>query len=272
MQKTMSIKFHSDVQHIEVLQRLRDKIFKLKFSPETHNGGIEYTSLMNSFLLQNLSHADTLLHLLASFGKEWFPTTVGYVIVRPMFELDIHAHYISKQPSEYSKLYIDFEKITRYNQMMAVQKHVNSNNESWEMGMKFLWNNVWNPIQMQITEEYHSVISCFSKKSKSGKVVPFQNWIGKSTRQMSIEVDHEEAYDLFYSELSSFTHVDVNLANRFLRLNNDGITWTTKANQFDRGNVFRYASTFLTCFLELFGREFNTWTEEDIHDCWIVKI
>jgi hypothetical protein len=88
---------------------------------------------------------------------------------------------------------------------------------------------------------------------------------------MAIEVDHEEAYDIFYAELSSFTHVDVNLANRFLRIGPDGLSWSQRPSQFDVGNVFRYAAIFLTCFLELFAEKFDVWSKDEVRKCWDVK-
>ena len=108
----------------------------------------------------------------------------------------------------------------------------------------------------------------FSKVTKSGKHQIYSNWTGKSIRQLAIEVDHKEAYDVFYSELSSFTHGDVALANRFLRTKSEEILWSQKANEYDVANIFRYAATFFTCFLELFGEQFNTWTLSEVEKCW----
>jgi hypothetical protein len=85
---------------------------------------------------------------------------------------------------------------------------------------------------------------------------------------MASEVDHIEAYDVFYSELSLFTHADVRLADRYLQHRPDGPIWSQKANEFDVGNVFRHAASFLTCNLELFGNQFNIWTEAEVSDCW----
>ena len=81
---------------------------------------------------------------------------------------------------------------------------------------------------------------------------------------MAVEVDHVEAYDIFYSELLSFTHVDVYLANRFLRVRADGPVWSQRADEGDVGNVFRHAACVLTCHLELFSRQLKTWPELDV--------
>ena len=75
-------------------------------------------------------------------------------------------------------------------------------------------------------------------------------------------------YDIFYSYLSSFTHANVLLADRFSRFAPSGPSWTQRADDFHVGNVFRYAATFFTCFLILFGREFDVWTEQDVGKCW----
>ena len=58
------------------------------------------------------------------------------------------------------------------------------------------------------------------------------------------------------------------LANRFLRMKTDGPTWTQRASEYDVGHVFRYAAIFLTCFLDLFGKEFGTWDAAQVQACW----
>jgi hypothetical protein len=94
------------------------------------------------------------------------------------------------------------------------------------------------------------------------------NWSGKSLRQMAVDVHHEEAYDIFYADLSSFAHADVRLADRFLRTTGPELAWSQRASDVDVGFVFRYAAIFLTCFLELFGQQFGLWEESQIEECW----
>lgn len=262
----------TDEQHVMVLKRLIGKAKELDTPPKIHKAGIEYTSLMNCFLLHNLSCAESLVHLLNACKPEWFPVSVGYTIVRPMFEIDLNSHLISKDPIKNAKKYIDFGKINLYNQMTSIRKHCTSKNKSWNEAMNQIWENDLKNRQQLITDNYTSVSSQFSKQDKKGKNVIFQNWSGKSLKQMAKEVEHEEAYDIFYSELSTYAHVNVDLVDRYLRLNQDGLTWTMKANYYDRSNVFRFAATFFSCFLELFGKEFNRWTEQEIINCWTVEI
>jgi hypothetical protein len=261
----------TDEQHVIVLKRLINKAKESGSTPKIHSAGIEYTSLMNCFLLHNLSCSESLIKLLNAFTIEWFPVTVGYTIVRPMFEIDLNAHYISKNPKENAKRYIDFGKVNLFNQMNAIKKHCDSNNESWKEGMNLIWENDLKNKSQRITDNYNKVIVQFSRQDKKGKLVQNQNWAGISLKQMAKEVDHEEAYDVFYSELSAFTHVNVDLANRYLHLSQNDITWTMKANDFDRSNVFRYAATFFSCFLELFGKEFNCLTADEINNSWNIK-
>lgn len=78
---------------------------------------------------------------------------------------------------------------------------------------------------------------------------------------MAVEVDHEEAYDVFYAELSSFTHIDVRLANRLLRIIPGQVSWTRRAREFEPVGVFRYPAMFL-------GREFGPWTTDDVSASW----
>ena len=54
---------------------------------------------------------------------------------------------------------------------------------------------------------------------------------------MAKEVNHVEAYDIFYADLSSFTHANVMLANRFLRtkgvIDGDGPGWSMRGHEID---------------------------------------
>lgn len=63
-----------------------------------------YTSLMVCLLMHSRASAESLIALHARFGNEWFPITAGYVIVRSLFEVDVTAHYISRDSVERSTL------------------------------------------------------------------------------------------------------------------------------------------------------------------------
>ena len=155
--------------------------------------------------------------------------------------------------------------------MDACLKHRNSNDPQWGEAMNLIWQNYWASRERDVTEKFEAIAPQFTHTDRKGKQTVFQNWSGKTLRQMAEEVDHAEAYDIFYAELSSFTHVDVHLADRFLQSRPDGPVWSQRADEFDVGNVFRHAASFLTCYLELFGRQFKTWSESEVKNCWKVK-
>jgi hypothetical protein len=266
----MPIKFMTVDQHQEVVERLVT-LSRSVTATRTHSVGPEYSSIMACFSMHNLSAAQSLLSLHRSFGNDWFPITVGYVIVRSMFETDVTAHYISQVPSDRSSQYIKFEHVLSKRSMDVCLKHHQTQNAHWREAMKFLWQKEWASKENDINSRYEEVYSNYETLTKKGKRIQFQNWSGKSLRQMAIAVDHEEAYDLFYADLSSFTHVDVRLANKFLRIGPDELSWSLRASQFDVGNVFRYAAIFLTCFLEHFGEQFDLWPKDNVRKCWDVK-
>jgi len=227
---------------------------------------------MVCFLLHNLSVAETLLRTLGAFGNKWFPVTVGYSIVRTMFETDVTAHYITKAPTELARQYIDFGAVLNKRRMDACKTHRRSKNPQWREVMDLVWQDEWSPRENDVLARFAAVAGQFTHRNKGLKKTVFQNWTGKSLRQMAIEVDHVEAYDIFYAELSSFAHVDVHLADRFLQLRPEGPVWSQRAREFDVGNVFRRGAEFLTCYLKLFGEQFKTWTNTEVQDCWSVKI
>ncbi|MBA4391705.1 MAG: hypothetical protein C0399_12330 [Syntrophus sp. (in: bacteria)] len=261
----MAIRGLSNEEHRNVLAELVRFAERAEVN-RIHSAGLEYTSLMVCFLTHSVRAADSLLRLIQSFGEEYFPTTVGYTIVRPMFEIDVTSHYITQDPSTRSRQYVEYESILTKKQMDAWGKHRGSKKPDWREAMETAWQSGWAPRQTQVEARYNSVRTKFENPAKRGQVV--HNWSGKSLRKMAVEVDHEEAYDIFYADLSSFTHADVRLANRFLRLDSTGMSWSSRASYPDVGGVFRYADIFLSCFLGLFGPAFGLWSEEEVRECW----
>ena len=249
---------------VECLIKLGTRVKKVPI----HSAGLEYTSLMISFLMHNISSADSLLKLLESYGEEWFPTTVGFIIARTMFELDVNAHYISMFPKKYSQQYIKFGRVLRKKNMDACQKHRSNSDAQWRDSMNSEWEQKWSSKQKDIDAKFLEVKSHFQKTNKKGKTILFNNWCGKKIREMAEEVQHLEAYEIFYSELSSFSHSNILLADRFLSSHPDGFYWSQRSKEVDVGNVFRYVATFLNCFMELFSENFNIWSKADLHECW----
>jgi len=264
-----AIRFLTPEQHGQVLSRLLDLGREID-GKAIHAASPEYTSLMVCFLLHNIAAVESILRLWRSFGGQWFPATVGYIIARSIFETDVTAHYISQQPKDRADAYILFERVLEKEDMEVCAKHKSSTKDNWGEAMCHLWNSHWARKEKEVHERYNEVRSRFEslKKGRSPKL--FRNWSGKSIREMAVAVQHEEAYDVFYSELSSFTHMDVRAANRFLRLAPGEMSWSQRSREFDVGNVFRHASSFLTCYLEFFGRQFGVWDSRSVERCWQV--
>ena len=266
----MAIKYLTVEEHQKVLEQLVGCARQLE-GCRYHQAGPEYTSLMVCFLLHNMAAAESLLRLRNSFTNEWFPTTIGYLIARSMFETEVTAHYIARSPAERSRQYVEFGRVLRKREMDACHKHRKNDDPQWREAMDLVWRNVWAGKELQINIDWDEVRARFEKPGKRGKSVPFRNWSGKSIREMAMEVDHEASYDVFYAELSSFAHTDVRLADRYLRIGQDGLSWSQRASEFDVGNVFRHSVSFMTCFMNLFAECFSVWSEEDVQRCWIVE-
>jgi hypothetical protein len=223
---------------------------------------------MASFLMHQLGGAQAVLGLLRGFGEEWFPSTAAYPIVRTMFEVDVTAHYVSQDPESRSRRYIEFSHVLKKRRMEACSRHRSSPNESWKQGMESEWQSLWAGIETAVTAAYEQVRPHFESSNAKGKTRSFSNWSGKTLYEMAVEVEHVEAYDLFYADLSSFTHGDVRLADRYLRLADGAPRWTQRAHEEDVGMILRYAAIFLTCFLEHFGKESGVWSEHEVRGCW----
>ncbi len=251
--------------HHKVLSRLT-AIGQSLDGVRTHQAGLQYTSLMSCFLMYNVSGARALLALWDSSGVEWFPVNSGYMIARSMFEVDVNAHYITKSPEDRSRQYILFEYVLQKRSMDTCSKHRASKDQSWRDAMELEWETRWAKREIEVNAKFAEVEQLFKTNGKSGKL--FKNWSGKSIRQLAEDVDHLEAYETFYSELSSFTHADVNMANRFLRQQPDGPFWSQRANWYDVGEVLHDASSFLSCFLTMFGSQFGVWDATTINACW----
>jgi len=162
-----------------------------------------YSNLMVSFLLHQIASAEALLALHRAFGDTWFPVTSAHPIARTLFEVDVNAHYISRDRVHRSLLYIDFGHVVTKRQMDACAKHRKSAIEPWRAGMDLEWNHRWASIDEEVNSKYEQVRSNFEIVGTRGKASQFRTWSGKSLRQLAVEVDHEESYDIFYSDLSS---------------------------------------------------------------------
>src|SRR5579859_3793374 len=254
-------------EHRKVLERLL-RLLRTIERTQIHAAGKMYTSLMACFAMHSCGAAESILALHDRFGTEWFPATTAYLIVRSLFEVDVTSHYITQQPTERSQRYIEYEHVIRKNTLDAIERHRASTDSSWREGLQLLYSQEYAPKKAQIDADFSRVRARF--EDAKGKRIT--SWSGKSIRAMAKEVDHLEAYDIFYADLSSFAHVNVTVANRFLRsdglVHGDGPAWSMRATEFDVASAFRYAATFLTCFMELFGKEFKAWKPTEVRACW----
>lgn len=227
-----------------------------------------YPNLMASFLLHQLASANAVLALNRAFGDTWFPAATAYATARTMFEVDVTAHYISQDHEGRAVRYIEFGHVLKKRRMDACAKHRASREPSWAAGMAMEWEHRWAPVEVAVNSEYSRVRAMFETTGSNGKVKAFTNWSGKTIRELAAAVQHAESYEMFYSDLSSFAHADIRLANRYLKVPAGGPVLSSRADEYDVGAALRYAATFLTCFLGLFGRESKLWTQEEIDRCW----
>lgn len=256
-------------QHICVLKKLVN-IGETIDVKTLKSEDIAYESIMICFLLQELSIANSLIRLFDEKNAQYYPSTVGYILCRSMLELDINAHYVSRNSKTMAQKYINYKKLITKDRMDVCEKHRNSKKNDWNYALNVEWNEYWKVRKSNIDDEYLKVISEYTRTSKKGKSVIFSNWSGKNIREMAEIVDHQESYDYFYAFLSSFVHGDIEEIDRFLRIKNESLIWTIKTNEFDIGNVFRHAATFLHCFLGLFGKVFSIWDKSYVDECWNV--
>lgn len=258
------MKFQVEKQYIQALEELlalARKYFDEKGGVHFQPNKLPYTSLMICFFMQNMSASESLLRLYKSFSSEWFPQSIGYAIVRTMFEVDVTAHYISKRPDERALRYIDYGDVLNKQQMDVYKKYLNSN-EEFGGYVALRWDKHWKERESEIENKYKQVQGQFAKQGKKGKI---KHWSGKNLYDMACEVDHSMVYEIFYSELSSFIHADVKLADCFLQSRDDNFVWSQKASGYHVANVFQHAVVYLECIMNLFAREFELWSEQDIH-------
>lgn len=242
------------------------KLAKSEKAISIHPVGVEYTAIMSSFLIHMISAAESLLKLSQSYRDEWFPVTVGNTIVRPMFEVDVNARYITKNPKEYALKFVEFDRVIEYKYMNAIKKQLKSENKAWSTGLQIAYENNWKEKNTEIENNFKEVESKFTQTSNGKKRLQY-NWSGISIRKMSGEVDLEEMYDIFYSNLSNYTHANVSIIRSILKNNPETIEFSMSPNIRELESVFNYAVIFLTSFLELYGEQFKSWSISDINNC-----
>ena len=258
------MRIYTTEQAISVNEKLntlaREKVFgKLP----THKEGFKYTSLMVCFGSHIFVSTETLLQLKKHFGG-WFPTTVGFIILRTMFEILIEAHYISRDPKARSDAYIDYGIVLNHERYKRLEKHKDSGDELqkfWiESQLKALGDK-------KVDVSFQKIKAKFEYEDKHGKRKLFQNWAGKTLKEKAIKVNHEIEYDHYYANFSNFTHASVKLADRFLKFDETGPYWSMKADDNDVGFIFIYASEMFACYLTLMSKQFNLGMEQEINDC-----
>jgi hypothetical protein len=236
-----------------------------------HQSSFAYHSLMVCFLLQEMSSAESILRLAKSFGHEWFPINIGYMIIRSMFEVEITARYISKEPNARSKKYIDFSNVLRKQEVDAIIKHKDTDRSEWRPSLQLQYKHIWEKQVDDINKNFDKVRSEFEEKSKRGRTHSFQNWSGKSIKEMARDVNQELEYEIEYSKLSSFVHADIRLAGRFLKAKGAEPYWSLKNEEIAVGLVFDRSASYFASFLRFIGNEFKLWTDKDIDSCWEFK-
>lgn len=266
----MPLKYLTVEQHVELTSRLVE-LARKKFLEErkikTHEAGITYTSLMACFLLHILFSIETILQLYR-ISPKWFPVTNAYIILRSVFEANILAHYISKDPQKRAISFIEYGRIIKKKRFESLMRHKDTRREPWHTFINETLNHEYYPNRTKIEKDFNDVREKFEFIDKKGKKKLFSNFANKSIREMAKEVDHEIEYDLFYADLSNFAHSNVKLADVFLSTKEGDPIWTTRSKELDIAFVFRYAATFLSCFLSLFGRQFGVDIDKDIQDLW----
>jgi len=237
---------------------------------QSHTAGREYASLMMSFLLHFCSTIDSFISLW-KLNPNIFPVSNALVLTRCLFEVNVTALYISDNSKERSISFIEFHNVLRMQAFNRLSKLNNVNNSQWSPFITAVLQQEYIPDQKTIEQEYARVKNQFEFTDRNGKVRVFSKWANKSLKEIAIAVNHEVEYDLFYPELSEFTHSTVHLADLFLRSKQYPPQWTTRSDEKNVDIVFAYASEFFSCFLSRFSKEFKLNLQKEIDDCAIVK-
>lgn len=254
-------------KNVEVLQNLL-KLSKSEKEVRMHKSGIEYTAIMNSFLLLMISASESLITLYLSFSKDWFPAIVGFNIVRQMFEIDLTGRYINLEPQKHAQLYVEYDRVIEYKKMNCIYRNLESENPLWRNLLNTIWSS-WNKDKDKIEKNFNDVKHKFGRYNNKNKWILFQNWSGKNISEMAKEVDRKEMYDLFYTTLSNYTHSNAMTLRSTIIVERDKIKSTMQTKKEDIGYVFEYAIIFFTSFLELFGEDFKVWNTSEINECQV---
>jgi hypothetical protein len=236
----------------------------------SHYAGLEYISLMVSFLLHFCSTIDAMLSLW-KLNPNIFPVSNALVLTRCLFEVNVTALYISDLPKERAISFIEYHNILRMQAFHRLSKHKDSDKAQLSSYITAILQQEYIPDQKTIEQEYARVKAQFEFTDRNGKLRPFSNWANKSLKEIAQAVNHEIEYDLFYPELSEFTHSTVHLADLFLKSKHWPPQWSTHADEDNIDLVFAYASEFFSCFLSRFAQEFKLNLQKEIDSCAIIK-
>lgn len=223
-----------------------------------------------SFLLHFCSTIEALLALY-KLNPNSFPVSNALVLTRCLFEVNITALYISDKPKERALSFIDYHNVLRMQAFKRLNKHQSNHNSQWTSYINVVLQHEYIPDQKTIEQEYARVKSQFEFTDKNGKIRPYSNWANKSLKEMAQAVNHEIEYDLFYPELSEFTHSTAHLADLFLKSERWPPKWSTRADEENIEFVFAYAAEFFSCFLSRMSKDFQLDLQKEIDSCAVLS-
>ena len=99
-----------------------------------------------------------------------------------MFETDVTAHYITNDPTERVRQYIDFAAILNKRKMDVCKQHRNSKDPQWHEAMDILWQNHWAHREQDVIVKFNRRVDRFTRVNRNGKTAVVQNWAGKTLR------------------------------------------------------------------------------------------
>ena len=207
--------------------------------------------------MHSKSACESLLTLQRTSGSEWFASTTGYLIVRSLFEVDVTAHYISQAPIERSRRYIDFEHVIQKKTLEKLSSVI----ERVEI---HLGKKEWNFFIR--TNMHHGKIRLirpmlmFARNLKIGTA----NGLLHGRERVSTQWPRRwTTWKPTKSFMPIFPHSPTSTScspTDFFDQKvgrGKGPLWSQRADEFDVGQVFQYAASFLTPFWNSSARSSN---------------
>ncbi len=173
------------------------------------------------------------------------------ILLRSLFEMTVNLMYISKDPLERARLFVEYDFVQRQ------QLHEKFSRKKADPSYARILAAATLDTVEELENNYKRV-----KKNYPNK----RSWSGKSLADMAKDVSFEWQYDYIYWVLSHLVHPNPKAIDKYMRMEEGSIVIANASSKEDIERVWVSACGFLLLFFDRFNVAFSIGCEQGVED------